>query len=77
MLRNGYLKNGYQLWQKEEERRKYFQYCVNPNSSTQFLYLRAIQGHSRDMLLIRSCKTMYCNQTDLPSTSTTSGTRMN
>ena len=24
------------------------QYCLNPNSSNQFLYLRAIQGHSRD-----------------------------
>ena len=26
--------------------KKRFQYCVNPNSSNQFLYLRAIQGHS-------------------------------
>ena len=25
-----------------------FQYCVNPNSSNQFLYLRAIQGHAGD-----------------------------
>ena len=24
------------------------QYCMNPNSSNQFLYLRAIQGHSGD-----------------------------
>ena len=46
--RNGYLKIEYQLWQKEEERRKIFQYCLNPNSSNQFLYLRAIQGHSGD-----------------------------
>ena len=28
--------------------KKRFQYCVNPNSSDQFLYLRAIQGHSGD-----------------------------
>ena len=28
--------------------KKRFQYCVNPNSSNQFLYLRAIQGHSED-----------------------------
>ena len=26
--------------------KKRFQYCVNPNSPNQFLYLRAIQGHS-------------------------------
>ena len=40
MLRNGYLKIGYQLWQKEAERRTDF--------NNQFLYLRAIQGHSGD-----------------------------
>ena len=28
--------------------KKRFQYCVNPNSSNQFLYLRAVQGHSGD-----------------------------
>ena len=28
--------------------KKRFQYCLNPNSSSQFLYLRAIQGHSGD-----------------------------
>ena len=39
--------------------KKIFQCCMNPNSCNQFLYLRAIQGHSE------------------PSTSTTSGTRMN
>ena len=26
--------------------KKIFHYCVNPNSSNQFLYLRSIQGHS-------------------------------
>ena len=26
--------------------KKRFQYCVNPNSPNQFLFLRAIQGHS-------------------------------
>ena len=47
MLRNGYLKIGCQPWQKEEELRTN-QYCANPKSSNQFLYLRAIQGHSGD-----------------------------
>ena len=28
--------------------KKRFQYCVNPNSSSQFQYLRAVQGHSRE-----------------------------
>ena len=28
--------------------KKRFQHCVNPNSSNQFLYLRAIQGHSEE-----------------------------
>ena len=28
--------------------KKIFQYCVSPNSSNQFLYCRAIQGHSGD-----------------------------
>ena len=31
--------------------KKRFQYCVNPNSSNQFLYHRAIQGHSGDNAL--------------------------
>ena len=48
VLRNGHLENGYQLWQKGGGAKKRFQYCVNPNSSNQFLYLRAIQGHSGD-----------------------------
>ena len=43
---NGHFTNGYQFWQKVEDRRKRFQYCVNPNSSQKFLYLRAIQRHS-------------------------------
>ena len=42
------LRNGNQNWQEEEEQRKIFQFCVNPNSSNKFLYLRAIQGHSGD-----------------------------
>ena len=28
--------------------KKIFQCCLNPNSSKQFMYLRAIQGHSGD-----------------------------
>ena len=36
---------------KREGAKKRFQYCVNPNSSNQFLYLRAIQGHSGDNVM--------------------------
>ena len=47
VLCNGHLKIGYQLWQKEEGGAKQrFQYCFNPNSFNQVLYLRTIQGHS-------------------------------
>ena len=53
--------------------KKRFRCCLFPNSSKHFLYLRAIQGHSGVMRLSLSCKTMYCNQNDLLSTSTTSG----
>ena len=55
---------------------KRFQYCVNPNSSNQFLYFRAIQEHQEIMLLILHCKAMYCYQHNLPSMSIMSGTRM-
>ena len=48
VLCNGYLKIGYQLWQKEEERRTYFNMLENPNYPHQSLYLRAIRGHSVD-----------------------------
>ena len=44
VLRNGHLKIGYQLCLKEEE----FQKSLNPNSSSHFLYLRAIQGDEPD-----------------------------
>ena len=44
----GHLKIGYQLWQKGGGAKKRFQYCLNPNSSNEFLYLRAIQRHSGD-----------------------------
>ena len=54
-----------------------FQYCVNPNSSNQFLYLQQFKDIQETMLLILHCKTMYCYRKDLPSTSTTSGTRVN
>ena len=46
MLRSGHLKIGHQFWQKGGEAKKRCQYCLNPNSSNQFLHLRAIQGHS-------------------------------
>ena len=41
-----------------------FQYCLNPNSSNQFLYLRAIQGHSGVNAVDLSCKTRYCYRKD-------------
>ena len=44
MLRNGYLKTGFQ----KGGAKKRFQCCMNPNSANQILYLRAIQGHSGD-----------------------------
>ena len=55
--------------------KKRFQSCVNPDSSNQFLYLRAIQRHQEKVSLFLRCKTMYCYRKDLPSTSATSGTR--
>ena len=75
-LRNGYLKIGYQLWQKEEERRKDFNIAriqTLPNNSCTLEQSKDIQ---KKMLLILSCETMYCYRKDLSSTSTTSGTRM-
>ena len=59
VLRNGQLKIEYQLWQKEEEPKKRFLYCLNPNSPSHFLYLRAIQDIQEIMLLILSCKRIY------------------
>ena len=46
MHRIGHFTNGYQFWQKVEDRRKGYNIAVNPNYSQKFLYLRAIQGHS-------------------------------
>ena len=76
MLRSGYLEIGYQLWQNEE-RRKDFNIAriqtlpINSCTFTQFKDMQEI------MLLILHCKTMYYYRKDLPSTSTTSGTRIN
>ena len=53
--------------------KKRLQYCVNPTNSCTFEQFKDIQ---EIMLLILSCKTMYCYRKDLPSTSTTSGTRI-
>ena len=50
MPRIGRLKNGFQFLQKVEDKRKGFQYCLNPNYPHQFLYLRAIEGHSRSTI---------------------------
>ena len=35
----------------EEDKRKRFQYCSNPNSSKPFLHFRAIRGHSGSALV--------------------------
>ena len=40
------IENGFPLWQKVEDKRKRFQYCLNPKYSYQFLFFRAIQRHS-------------------------------
>ena len=46
MPRNGHqLTIGSLFWQREEDQRKGFKCCLNPNSSTHILYFRAIQGH--------------------------------
>ena len=74
VLGNGFLKTGYQLC-KGGGAKKRFQSYVNPDSSNQFLYLRAIQRHQQKVSLFLRCKTMYCYRKDLPSTSATSGTR--
>ena len=76
VLRNGYLKIWNQLWQKEEERRRDFNTAwiqTLPINSCTFEQFKDIQ---EIMILILQCKTMYCNRKDLPSTSTTSGTRV-
>ena len=48
MLRNGYLKIGYQLWQKEEERRKEFNTAWIQTLPINSCTFEAIQGHSGD-----------------------------
>ena len=45
-----------------------FQCCLNPYSSNEFLYFRAIQGHSGEKSLIHCCKTLYCYRMTSPST---------
>ena len=75
VLRNGFLKTGYQLWQKEEGRRKDFNLVwiqTLPINSCTFEQFKDIQ---EKVSLFLRCKTMYCYRKDLPSTSATSGTR--
>ena len=60
--------------------KKRFQYCLNPNSPNQFLYLRAIQGHSGRSVIdpaLQDIVTMYCYKKDFPSASITSETQVN
>ena len=76
-LRSGYLKIGYQGLAKGGGAKKRFQYCVNPTSPNQFLYLRAIQGHSRESAIDPALQDNILIPKDLPSISITSGTRTN
>ena len=56
---------------------KIFQYCLNPNSSNQFLYLRAIQGHSGENAIdLELQDNVLLPKEDSPSTSTTSKTQV-
>ena len=69
VLRNVYLKIGYPLWQERgasiSRGSKFFQSMSVPSSIQEI------------MILILHCKTVYCYRKGLPSTSTTSGTRVN
>ena len=70
----GQLKIGYLFWPEEEEdKRKGFNFVWTLTLPDTFW----ISEQSKDilvvLLLILSCKTMYCYQKDLPNTSTTSG----
>ena len=77
VLRNWHLKLGQLSWQKEEDQREGFNTAWTrtlPNISCisqQFRDIREV------ISLILHCKTMCCYRMTSPSTSTTSGTRMN
>ena len=53
--------------------KKKFQYCLNPNLPDTCRISEQSKIILEVLLLILSCKTMYCCRKDLPSTSTTSG----
>ena len=71
------LEDGISTLAKGGGAKKRFQYCLNPNSSNQFLYLRAIQGHSGENTVRPELQDNVLLAKELPSTSTTSGTRVN
>ena len=50
MLRIGQLTNGYQFWRKVEDRRKGFNIAWTRTILGKFLYLRAIEIHSRSTI---------------------------
>ena len=50
MLRIGQLTNGYQFWRKVEDRRKGFNIAWTRTILRKFLYLRAIERHSRSTI---------------------------
>ena len=55
-------------------RNKRFPYCLNPCSSIEFLFFRAIQGHSGEKFVGPLLQDKNCYRMTSPSTSTTSGT---
>ena len=65
---------GFLFWQKEEESRKGFNISLILTLPDTFRILEQSTDILEALLLILSCKTMYCFRTDSPSTSTTSGT---
>ena len=52
--------------------KKRFQYCLNPDSSKHFLFFRQFKDIQEVILLILSCKTMYCCRMTSLSISATS-----
>ena len=55
-------------------KKKRFQYCLNPYSSNNILFFRAIQGHSGEIFVDPLLQEICCYRMTSPSTSTTSGT---
>ena len=57
--------------------KKRFEYCLNPNSSNNFLYLRAVQGHSGDNAVDPTLQDNVLLPKGFTEDICTSGTRVN